>query len=106
MKTETAIVLVVLIIGGVAAYKIFSKQTTAANAQPLGANVGTLNAAASIASALPSFIGGLENVFGGSGSNGGAGTSNSYASDGADAYGYLGGAVGSDPLDFSTAMPV
>jgi len=66
MKTETAIVLVVLIIGGVAAYKLFARQQTIAAAQPLGANVGTLNAAGQIGGAL---LTNLENYFGNSNSN-------------------------------------
>lgn len=69
MKTETAIVLVVVIIGAVAAYKIFSKQQIIAANTPLGANVGTLQAAGAIAAGIPSFIGAVENAFGGNNTN-------------------------------------
>ena len=61
MKTETAIVLVVLIIGGVAAYKLFSQAQVRTANTPLGANAGTLQAAASVGGAL---LTNLENFFG------------------------------------------
>lgn len=66
MKTETVLLVGVLVIGGLIAYKLIAKNQIQNAYVPLGANVGTLNAAANAAGKLlPAF----ENLFSGS-SNG------------------------------------